>query len=133
MQLGSDSDLCKSCKRFFGNPQTNGMCSSCYKLNLAKMLGPKVPQKEPEPVKKAEEEKKDKPTPEKPKQTDVTKCWKCKIKVGYLGYPCKCGYTFCGKHRYFDAHECTYDYKAADKKKILKANPTIESNKLEQL
>ena len=26
-----DSSLCKNCFKFFGNPQTNNMCSKCFK------------------------------------------------------------------------------------------------------
>ncbi len=42
--------------------------------------------------------------------------------MNYLGILCKCGYTFCNKHRLPEDHECTYDHKGQaklkDKEKI---------------
>ena len=133
MNTNNQADLCSSCHRYFGSPQNSGMCSECYKRHLVKLLGPKTT---PQPEKKIEDikEVKDAPViPERPKQEDTKKCWQCKIKVGHLGYPCKCGYTYCGKHRYYDTHECTYDYKTEGKQKIVKANPTVAADKLQKL
>jgi hypothetical protein len=42
----------------------------------------------------------------------------CKAKVGLLGFDCRCGYTFCSKHRYTDVHFCTYDHKTRDKNNL---------------
>ena len=62
--------LCSACNRFFGNPQTGNMCSSCYKQHLTKLIGhppeDKKPDKEVVPEKK--EEVKEKTGPELPKQ-----------------------------------------------------------------
>eukprot|EP00826_Nyctotherus_ovalis_P039783 TRINITY_DN3848_c0_g1_i14.p2 TRINITY_DN3848_c0_g1~~TRINITY_DN3848_c0_g1_i14.p2 ORF type:complete len:136 (-),score=38.01 TRINITY_DN3848_c0_g1_i14:361-768(-) len=133
---GSHSDVCTVCHRFYGSPQNGGMCSGCYKEHLAKLLGPQATGQSVQPEKKNEDAKEIKGSqvvPQGPKQEDTTRCWKCNIRVGYLGYPCKCGYTYCGKHRYFDTHDCTYDYKAEGKEKIVKANPTVAADKLQKL
>lgn len=63
----------------------------------------------------------------------MTRCWRCKVRVGFLGYSCKCGYTFCGRHRYPGEHDCTYDHSADAKAKISKANPLVEAAKMEKL
>ncbi len=132
--------LCTVCQRFFGNPQTNNMCSACYKSHLSKLLGgppadkpaAAAPAKAEEIKQPVQEEKVPAEAP-KPQQEDKTRCWACKARVGYLGFTCKCGYTYCAKHRHFDTHGCTYDYKAEAKAKIGKANPTVEAEKLQKL
>lgn len=45
------------------------------------------------------------------KKMAPSRCISCKKKVGLLGFNCRCGGTFCEKHRYSDKHECTFDYK----------------------
>ena len=45
------------------------------------------------------------------KKMAPSRCVSCKKKVGLLGFNCRCGGTFCEKHRYSDKHECTFDYK----------------------
>ena len=128
--------LCVVCQRFCGAPETKGMCSVCYKSHLAKFLGnePKVEKAvtEPKPEDKKEEIHETKVSKES-KQEDKTRCWACKARVGYLGFTCKCGYTYCAKHRHYDTHGCTYDYKAEAKAKMVKANPTVEAEKLQKL
>jgi len=45
------------------------------------------------------------------KKLAPSRCMSCKKKVGLLGFHCRCGGTFCEKHRYSDKHECSFDYK----------------------
>ena len=63
-------------------------------------------------------------------QTDTTKCWSCKKKVGLLGFKCRCSYVFCSIHRYSDKHPCTFDYKAEQREKLIKANPVVTAPKI---
>jgi hypothetical protein len=63
-------------------------------------------------------------------QTDTTRCWSCKRKVGLLGFKCKCSYVFCGSHRHSDQHGCTYDYKTEFKQKLAKENPVVIASKV---
>lgn len=51
-------------------------------------------------------------------QTDLSKCWSCKRKVGLLGFKCKCEYTYCSKHRHASEHNCTFDYLTANKEQL---------------
>ncbi|THU70814.1 hypothetical protein C4D60_Mb08t28960 [Musa balbisiana] len=58
------------------------------------------------------------------------RCSACRKKVGLTGFRCRCGDLFCGRHRYSDAHECSFDYKAAGREEIAKANPVIKAAKI---
>lgn len=53
-------------------------------------------------------------------QTDLSKCWSCKKRVGLLGFKCKCDYTYCSKHRHASDHNCTFDYLTANKEQLAK-------------
>ena len=128
----NNSLLCKMCQTFFGNPQAEGMCSSCYKLHHPELSSKPIVYNQFS-VKEVQETLQiniEKPKVEKPKQM---KCQLCGIKVGYLGFKCKCGYTYCGQHKYCDMHKCTYDYKTEAKERIMKANPAVIPEKLSQV
>ncbi|KAJ7952425.1 Zinc finger A20 and AN1 domain-containing stress-associated protein [Quillaja saponaria] len=60
------------------------------------------------------------------------RCLSCNKKVGFTGFRCKCGSTFCGNHRYPENHECTYDFKVAGRDAIAKANPIVKADKVER-
>lgn len=56
------------------------------------------------------------------------KCFSCNKKLGIvLAFKCKCGNFFCSIHRYFNKHECTYDWKKAERE-ILEKNNQICAN-----
>lgn len=61
------------------------------------------------------------------------RCAKCNKKLGFIPFNCKCGNSFCSKCRYPESHECTYDFRADAKEKILKENPVIKCNKINQI
>ncbi|EXC17832.1 Zinc finger A20 and AN1 domain-containing stress-associated protein 1 [Morus notabilis] len=65
-----------------------------------------------------------------PKAALKNRCWSCKRKVGFTGFVCKCGSTFCGTHRYPEKHGCTFDYKSAGREAIAKANPVVKADKI---
>lgn len=58
------------------------------------------------------------------------RCSTCRKKVGLTGFRCRCGDLFCGRHRYSDAHECSFDYKALGREEIARANPVIKAAKI---
>ena len=70
--------------------------------------------------------------PGPPPQANHSRCFSCAKKVGLTGFKCRCGYTFCGGHRYADAHACTFDYKAAGAALLTKANPAITAAKMQK-
>jgi len=61
------------------------------------------------------------------------RCNLCNKKVGLLGFKCRCEQTFCSAHRHADAHNCTFDYKAAGREELTKANPLVVTKKVEQI
>jgi hypothetical protein len=118
--------LCVKCLEFYGSQEREGMCSVCYKKNIdesSKQEDKKVEilenndnseiNKQVNPIEHIEENK-------KLEQTNKMNCWKCQIRVGYLGFNCNCGYVFCGKHRHFSDHNCDFDYKNYDRQKLQK-------------
>ncbi|XP_019620203.1 PREDICTED: AN1-type zinc finger protein 4-like [Branchiostoma belcheri] len=77
--------------------------------------------------------------PVKPPQLHTKKksgkrCFLCGKKTGLAtSYQCRCGNNFCATHRYAEAHDCTYDYKAAGRKYLEQANPVVSAPKLPKI
>ncbi|GAA0174585.1 hypothetical protein LIER_27950 [Lithospermum erythrorhizon] len=59
-----------------------------------------------------------------------SRCASCHKRVGLTGFHCRCGNLFCGTHRYSDKHDCQFDYQAAARNAIAKANPVVKAEKL---
>jgi len=57
----------------------------------------------------------------------------CRKKIGLTGFECRCGSVFCSIHRYSDAHECTFDYKALARDQLNAANPVISPAKMDKI
>ena len=68
------------------------------------------------------------PPPETP-----NRCFSCRKRVGLTGFKCRCGNTFCGLHRYSEKHDCTFDFKAAGRDAIAKANPVVKASKIDKI
>ncbi|XP_006294904.2 zinc finger A20 and AN1 domain-containing stress-associated protein 3 [Capsella rubella] len=64
---------------------------------------------------------------------DPKRCLTCRRRVGITGFRCRCGFVFCGTHRYAEKHECSFDFKRVGKDKIAKANPIVKADKLEKI
>jgi len=62
-----------------------------------------------------------------------SRCTTCKKRVGLTGFKCRCGNLFCGSHRYSEKHDCPFDYRAAGKDAIAKANPVVKAEKLDKI
>lgn len=62
----------------------------------------------------------------------TTRCFTCNKKVGLTGFSCKChpDAVFCSHHRYAEAHNCTFDYKAAQRQQLADNNPLVQAAKL---
>ncbi|CAM9468521.1 unnamed protein product [Discosporangium mesarthrocarpum] len=56
----------------------------------------------------------------RPVQRNRKRCFTCSKKVGYTGIACRCNYVFCALHRYPEQHDCTFDFKAADRSALKK-------------
>eukprot|EP00183_Erythrolobus_madagascarensis_P000374 CAMPEP_0185847858 /NCGR_PEP_ID=MMETSP1354-20130828/2957_1 /TAXON_ID=708628 /ORGANISM="Erythrolobus madagascarensis, Strain CCMP3276" /LENGTH=233 /DNA_ID=CAMNT_0028548191 /DNA_START=118 /DNA_END=819 /DNA_ORIENTATION=- len=71
--------------------------------------------------------------PRRKVQKNKGRCFECRKKVGLTGFTCRCGYVFCGEHRYADQHACTFDYKSQAKELLTKANPVVVASKVDKI
>ena len=59
------------------------------------------------------------------------RCNECNCKINITNsLKCKCEKILCMKHRMFNAHNCSIDYKTNDRKILEKNNPKIISDKI---
>jgi len=89
---------------------------------------PKIPKRE-SPIAQ-EDEKSPVTTPAKKQKK---KCGVCKKKLGLTGFECRCGFFYCGIHRYSDKHNCTFDYKTVGREQIAAANQACVGEKVQKL
>jgi hypothetical protein len=149
--IRSEPAICKSGCGFFGNPDFAGHCSSCFKKlnktadNTAKVARIVAPTPSPASVDdmKMEISVSHAPSdiagagdgeemlPAVLTQKDKKRCFTCRKKVGFTGCECRCGFIFCGEHRYVEAHACKVDYKALSKAHLEKENPVIQAKKID--
>ena len=122
-----DAALCLNCHSFFANPLFKGFCSKCFKE-----ANPAPASKTPEPAKA--------PAPQAParnqpsaEQKDHEACWSCQKRVGISGFLCRCGFTFCKKHRLPESHPCGFDFKEQGKKLLAEQNQRLEGAKVEKI
>lgn len=142
--IRSEPAICKSGCGFFGNPDFAGHCSSCFK-KLNKTDAQAAPTPSPAAV---DDMKMDISVSHAPSgvtgtgdgeempppvltQKDKKRCFTCRKKVGFTGCECRCGFVFCGEHRYVEAHSCKVDYKALSKAHLEKENPVIQAKKID--
>ncbi|CDW77075.1 an1-type zinc finger protein 6 [Stylonychia lemnae] len=177
--------LCNNCHTFYGNHQTNFLCSTCYKdleqqfkmdslkeLELQNNEGQSNDFQSSQLSEQSQNQSQNESTqpnaeasgeemnpeassqdqnlniqgqnlenliqsnnelPSKPAQVNKSACWQCQRKVGLLGFPCKCEYIFCGKHRYAEEHHCQFDFKFEHQEKIWRENPQIKKDKLNRV
>lgn len=73
--------------------------------------------------------------PQETKKITVCEFENCRRRLSILDreFTCRCGRYFCGSHKFFDTHKCTFDYKGDYAKKLVKNNPKIEHNKIDKI
>eukprot|EP00301_Raphidiophrys_heterophryoidea_P004029 c11785_g1_i1.p1 GENE.c11785_g1_i1~~c11785_g1_i1.p1 ORF type:complete len:159 (-),score=34.24 c11785_g1_i1:413-889(-) len=136
---------------FYGNPHQENMCSKCFKDKQKPGPGsqPSLPQVLPSnpivppaaPVSNPLTPSVEAPPPTPAvtaalpgsDQTNKSRCWTCKKKVGLMGFECKCYYVFCAEHRHAEAHQCPHDYKTEQRQKLKESNPIVVADKVTRI
>ena len=73
-----------------------------------------------------------KPVPSTEQQSHE-ECWSCKKFVSIQAFLCKCGFSFCKKHRLPENHSCSYDFKEEGIRSLRQQNPKMETDKVEKI
>lgn len=116
--------LCAKCHLFFGGQ--DGFCSKCFReVQTTKTTDTAV-----NSLVTFIEETKESP---KPTQPDLSRCFSCSRRVGPVSFPCRCGYTFCTKHRLPEEHTCTFDHLQAARRKLTEDNPQVIAEKIAKI
>ena len=71
--------------------------------------------------------------PAKKVQKNRKRCFECRKKVGYTGIECRCGFVFCGGHRYPDQHKCEFDFKTHERDNLGKVLTACKAEKLDAM
>ncbi|KAJ2228676.1 hypothetical protein IWW45_006505 [Coemansia sp. RSA 485] len=67
-------------------------------------------------------------TPKKRTQANKGRCFECRSRVPLVKQTtnkCRCGYVFCDSHRFYDQHNCEFDFITSDRKVLEKRNPKL--------
>jgi len=142
---------------FWGDASTKNYCSVCFKKKFPDEAQQKAaaqsasasapsnpPKKEPSNDSESKEDANDSnavcpevdDAPKKKVQKKKNRCWNCRKKMTLAGqFACKCGYTFCAKHRYPDTHDCDAmaDHKKQHKANLAKNNQVVAFKKVEEI
>jgi len=121
---------------FFGSAATKNMCSGCYRDSLkdahaSPAVADKVDLATEQPAAAQISASTSSAAPAV--EAAPNRCASCLKKVGLLGFPCRCGGTFCSLHRYAEKHDCDFDFKTADREKIAKNNPLVVAAKINKI
>lgn len=130
LQNSSGGELCHNCHSFFASPQTNFLCSQCFKkVQQAAPVSCPDPQSSvaTSPSVFAAEEVKES-VPREP-----GRCGKCRQRLRLACFPCKCGETFCTNCRQPEVHQCAFDHRAQGLRKLSESNPLVTADKVSKI
>ena len=67
------------------------------------------------------------------KPVEAFECSFCNKTLKFFNnFSCRCQKTFCSKHRFFDQHNCTFDFKNKVKSKLSELNPKVIAKKIHE-
>lgn len=130
--------LCKTGCGFCANPGCDDMCSLCFKKSLknatepsstsAVTSGAATPQAPAQPAAHV-------PVPgSSDLASERKRCLACKRKLSLAtAFTCKCSGCYCAAHRYPEAHECSFDHKGEQRRRLASDNPCIVAAKVLKL
>ncbi|CAD6218452.1 unnamed protein product [Miscanthus lutarioriparius] len=140
---------CANACGYFGYADTNNLCTLCYRDFLKTVHSAPAPapsadkvvlaaaeQPAADQISAATSSSSAAPAVEAPpavKAAAPNRCVSCRKKVGLLGFPCRCGATFCSLHRHAEKHACDFDFKTAGREKIAKNNPLVVAAKINKI
>ncbi|XP_057784800.1 zinc finger A20 and AN1 domain-containing stress-associated protein 8-like [Salvia miltiorrhiza] len=149
--------LCINNCGFFGSATTMNMCSKCHKDMILKQQHAKLAASSIENIVNGGSSSNEKvldfadaasveagsvelkAAPEQSSNAEPkakqgpNRCTICCKRVGLTPFKCKCGDLFCSIHRYADKHACPFDYQAAARDAIAKANPIVKAEKVDKI
>ena len=57
----------------------------------------------------------------------------CQRKVNTYHIRCSCSGLYCNYHKFFDLHECSFDYIYNERKRLRKENPIVVASKVKKI
>lgn len=71
----------------------------------------------------------------KKKEVEIgIRCFKCRKKLRITNnYTCKCNNIFCAQHRFYEQHECSYDFRTEAVERLIKENPRVVKEKFQRI
>jgi predicted nucleic acid binding AN1-type Zn finger protein len=66
-------------------------------------------------------------------QVELDRCFSCSRRVGPVKFLCRCGYSFCSKHRLSEEHACSFDHSQDGRRRLAQDNPQVVAEKVAKI